>query len=387
VPGQGQYTWDGEKWTSGTVNTVGAVRYDTSQNLTEAQDAQARSNIYAAPFDAMAYSGLQINGSMEVSQERGTAGTNVNGQYPCDGWKLFFVGTMAVTSAQSSVIAAGFPNSLGMSVQTAQASLGSGDVVQIYQSIEGYRIARLGWGTGVAQAITLAFWSSHHRTGIYSGTIINGAGNRCYAFTYTQTVADNPQYNAVTIPGDTIGTWASDNTAGMRVIFAAAAGSGSTAPSANTWVAGSFSAAPGQINAVASTSDAFRITGVVVLPGIEAPSAERSPLIMRPFDQELVTCKRYYTTFGYAAGMAIIDSYAGSPQNALLYFPIPQMRASPTGLLFGAPTATNITTAGNPGFSTNPFVAYAAWGVPAAGRYMLGANASSGTTFTFDARL
>ena len=55
MPGQGQYTWDGEKWTSGTVNTVGAVRYDTAQNLTEAQDAQARSNIYAAPLDALAY--------------------------------------------------------------------------------------------------------------------------------------------------------------------------------------------------------------------------------------------------------------------------------------------------------------------------------------------
>src|SRR6188768_1506596 len=73
VPGQGQYTWDGEKWTSGTVNTVGAVRYDTAQNLTEAQDAQARSNVYAAPFDALSYNGMQINGSMEVSQEVGTA--------------------------------------------------------------------------------------------------------------------------------------------------------------------------------------------------------------------------------------------------------------------------------------------------------------------------
>ena len=43
-------------------------------------------------------------------------------------------------------------------------------------------------------------------------------------------------------------------------------------------------------------SDIFRITGVVVLPGIEAPSAARSPLIMRPYDQELLTCQRYWQT-------------------------------------------------------------------------------------------
>src|SRR6187455_951610 len=48
-----------------------AVRFDAVQALTIAQKTQARSNIYAAPLDALAYSGMQINGSMEVSQERG----------------------------------------------------------------------------------------------------------------------------------------------------------------------------------------------------------------------------------------------------------------------------------------------------------------------------
>ena len=47
------------------------VRNNAPQSLTAPQQQQARQNIYAAPFDAMAYSGLQINGGMEVSQERG----------------------------------------------------------------------------------------------------------------------------------------------------------------------------------------------------------------------------------------------------------------------------------------------------------------------------
>jgi hypothetical protein len=86
----------------------------------------------------------------------------------------------------------------------------------------------------------------------------------------------------------------------MVITFAIAAPVGGTytAPTLNSWLAGNYFAGIGQINAVAATSDAIRITGVIVLPGIEAPSAARSPLIMRPYDQELVTCKRYYEKLG-----------------------------------------------------------------------------------------
>ena len=72
-----------------------AVRYDSAQGLTAPQQTQARQNVYAAPFDALAYSGMQINGSMDVSQENGVSATTVNGKYIVDGWKLFSkAGTM-----------------------------------------------------------------------------------------------------------------------------------------------------------------------------------------------------------------------------------------------------------------------------------------------------
>ena len=150
------------------------------------------------------------------------------------------------------------------------------------------------WGTPSAQPITLCFWSAHHRPGLYSGSIRNGAANRSYAFTYTQAVPDVQQYNVVTIPGDTSGTWTIDNSLGIALVFAMACGSTYTAPSANAWVAGSYAAAPGQINGVASTTDVFLITGVTVLPGSEAPLYARSPFVMRSYDQELVICRRYY---------------------------------------------------------------------------------------------
>jgi hypothetical protein len=303
---------------------------------------------YAAPLDALAYNGIQVNGSFDVSQEKAGSGTTANGGYPCDNWRLYFVGTMAITAAKTGLLIAGFPASLGLSVQTAQVSLGASDVAQIYQSIEGYRVARLAWGTANAQPITLGFWTSHHRPGLYSGTVLNSASNRCYAFTYTQSAADVGQYNVVTIPGDTAGVWATDNTVGMNVVFALAAGSSATAPSANTWLAANYSAAPGQVNAVAATSDAFRITGVVVLPGIEAPSAARSAFIMRPFDQELVTCKRYWESSwnygvipgGWTAGLDQLV-FAHSSGSFSQVVPYVQKRAVPTVTIFDNVGAAN----------------------------------------------
>jgi hypothetical protein len=198
----------------------------------------------------------------------------------------------------------------------------------IFQPIEGYRTARLAWGTPNAQPITIGFWSSHNRTGSYSVAVVNGSSTRSYAAVYTQTAANVAQYNTVTIPGDTAGTWASDNTIGMFINFTLAAGSTYVAPAANTWAAGYYLAVPGQVNGVAATSDIFRITGVVILPGIEAPSAARSALIMRPFDQELVTCQRYYWQ-GRAVAMKGVVLTGTGPAGLGMPMHVP-MRATPS---------------------------------------------------------
>jgi hypothetical protein len=320
------------------------VHYDVAQSLTIPQLEQARKNIYAAPFDAMAYSGLQINGGMEVSQERGFGSLSNSIGYVCDGWRSGYSGTVIVASAAYLAAGfAGFPNFLGLAPTTAQASLGAGDYAITTQGIEGYRIARLSWGTVNAQPITIGFWTSHHRPGLYSGSVrnsVSGVPNRSYVFTYTQTAADTPQYNTVTIPGDTAGTWATDNTIGMLITFSMGSGSTWTAPSANTWTAGSYQAAPGQTNGVAATTDVFRLTGVIVLPGNEAPSAARSPFVMRSYDQELVTCQRYYRRIGGVVANDIGFSGWGTLVHSLPITPV--MRAAPSISTFGTIYAVNI---------------------------------------------
>ncbi len=282
------------------ANNLGVVTGKGAQTFTEAEKAVARNNIAAAPLDVLAYNGMQINGSFEVSQEIGTATQITNFKFICDGWSLGWLGSTNLFGTAAPVSWHPYTrNALVVGVTTAVPVLTSGDVAWIAHNIEGYRVSRLMWGTAQAMPITLAFWSSHTIPGTYTGTIRNLTPDRCYAFTYTQNVASTPEYKAITIPGCTDGTWNVTNGAGIYITFAIAAGVGANmAPSANTWLTGGYLAGPGQVNGVNSTSNFSALADVVVLPGTQAPTAAQSPLIMRPYDQELAMCKRYFEKCG-----------------------------------------------------------------------------------------
>jgi hypothetical protein len=95
------------------------------------------------------------------------------------------------------------------------------------------------------------------------------------------------------------------------------AGRSAMASTANVWLDGNYIAAPGQVNGIAATTDTFRISGVVVLAGNEAPSAERAHYIMRPFDQELVLCKRHLQILKGGNGQYLGAMQAFTTTNAL----------------------------------------------------------------------
>ena len=300
---------------------------------------------YAAPFDALAYNGLQFNGAMEVSQERAQGtGVTVNNVYVCDGWVFGISGTGIAYSASSQRqnTFPGFTSLFITQVTTAKGSLAASDYAALTQAIEGYRVSRLAWGTSSAQPVTIGFWTAHNRAGTYSIVLQNSDASRSIAVTYQQIAANTPEYHTVTIPGCTDGVWKTDNGIGIYLNFSMAAGTSVIAPSANTWLTGGFYvAAPGQVNAVAATTDVFRITGVTVLPGIEAPSAARSAFIMRPYDEELRLSKRYYQKLGGAGISLLLGGYASAYVEQTLVLPV-EMRAAPTVSAFGSWTNANV---------------------------------------------
>jgi len=257
----------------------------------------------------MAYNGIQINGSCEIAQE--TVAAVGNGKYIVDGWAHYYAGTMTTLAQYAAAGPVANTNSVTVMVSAAQSVMGTSDYVMLRQKIEGYRTIRLAWGTANAQPLSFGFWVMANRAGSYSGAIRNAANNRSYPFPFTVNTAATWEFKTVTIPGDTTGTWMTDNTTGLEICFAVAAGTGMAGP-ANAWGATNMIAVSGTINGIATTSDQFWITGLVMLPGIELPSAGRAPLIMRPVDQELQACKRYYERNESASSCSIWVGYSTS---------------------------------------------------------------------------
>jgi hypothetical protein len=95
----------------------------------------------------------------------------------------------------------------------------------------------------------------------------------------------------------------------------------------------------------------MQLSSVVVLPGVEAPNASRSLFIMRPFDQELQTSKRYWQSIvcGWTAWCGDGNSYPMT-----MPFPV-NMRVAPTldaSNMTAPGTGGNI--AGYPQYSAQP---------------------------------
>jgi hypothetical protein len=275
--------------------------------LTATDAPTARAAIYAAPIDALAFNGMQINGAMEASQENGTGAVTLTAtgslqtKYLLDGVMAAYRGSFVATAQQVTSPFAGGRYALKFTVGTAEASLGANDELSVFIPFEGVRVSRLALGTANAAFQSLGFWCQEHRTGTYSGSIRNAGKTRSYPFTFTIGAADTPTWVSLSgvnaIPGDTTGTWAIDTSVGMYVSICLAGGS-SRVGSANAWAGSDYSGATGTTNGVAATSDVFTIGNLIAVPGIELPAADRAAFIMRPIDQELLLCKRYYVSLG-----------------------------------------------------------------------------------------
>ena len=308
----------------GTFSTLAI----TSETVAEA--TAFRQQVYAAPFDALAFNGMQVNGSMEVSQITGTNAVTATG-YVVDGMQMSFSGSMAMSTAQVTDAPPGYNNSLKATVTTAEASMSAGDYVFFNIPIEGYRTVKLAFGVASAQPVSIGFYIKANRTGTYSGSIRNSALNRAYPFSFTINSSGTWQFITVTIPGDTAGTWLTTTGVGLNLAICMACGSTYTG-TVSTWASANYIGTTGTTNGVAATSDYMQITGLIVLPGIEMPNSTRAPFIMRPYTDELPLCQRYlavllagstYTAFG--AGFA----YTTSGAQFFLPYPV-LMRAAPT---------------------------------------------------------
>ena len=287
-----------------------------------------------------------INGAMVIDQRNaGASVTPTDGQYVLDRWKQLqsVASKYSVQRNAGSVTPpAGFINYLGVTSLSAY-SVASGDYFAILQEIEGFNTADLAWGTASAATVTLSFWVRSSLTGTFGGAIGNSANSRGYPFTYTISAANTWEQKTVTIAGDTTGTWATDNTAGVRVKFGLGVGSTYNG-TAGSWQASNLISATGATSIVGTNGATFYITGVQLEKGSTATSFD-----YRPYGVETTLCYRYYyksTQLSTYSPVGVGRAYSSTNGNAPFYLPVP-MRANQT-ITYSSLSHFDIVTAGVP---------------------------------------
>ena len=242
-----------------------------------------------------------VNGSMQISQERGTALVDVTngGVYTVDQWVAFLSSTPGGTlRAQqvASVTPAGSPFRLRFTAQAADASIAAGDIYTIVQSIEGQMIADALFGTASARQIAIRFGVRSSLAGTFGVRLTNSAANRSYVTTITIAGGEinTDLLRTVVIPGDTAGTWLNDTGVGLILQITLAAGT-TFQSTAGSWQNANVTTTSGQTNFMGTASATFELfdvglyvdqLAVGVFPPFEVPA----------WDADLRACQRYWQT-------------------------------------------------------------------------------------------
>jgi hypothetical protein len=282
-----------------------------------------------------------INGAMVIDQRNAGAAVTINSTattYTVDRFLARGESTDGVfTVDQVTDAPAGFTNSAKITVTTADASVGASQLYIFGQVLEGFNVADFGWGTANAKTVTISFWVRSSLTGTFGGSLKNDS-TYSYPFTYTISVADTWEYKIVTITGQTAGTWATDNSAGMRLFWSLGVGSTFTT-TANAWASGNYFKPTGATDVIGTLNATWYITGTQLEVGSVATPFER-----RPYGTELQLCQRYYEIIGATANSVLFQTYAAGAgsanQRSTVYYKVSK-RAAPTASIVGTWTYSN----------------------------------------------
>lgn len=231
---------------------------------------------------------LIINPHGSIQQEMTTPVTS-SGLYFADQWRAGFVASTAAFQAgvTTGSVSAYDPSYMFYKTTTAKGALAAGDVAYLETLIEGNYARRLLYGGASARGTWLRWRASASQSATASVALRNGSAARSFvqSFAVTTTPTDFFLY----VPGDTTGTWPTDNSIGASVTFCHAAGTTFQTSTLGAWQAGNFTAANTQTNLLGTLNAQLNITDVQW-------SASDVLLPFEPIDwqQELERCQRYF---------------------------------------------------------------------------------------------
>jgi hypothetical protein len=267
---------------------------------------------------------LIINGAMTIDQRNSGSALTVNTAsefYAVDRFMGIGVASDGVYTLQQVTDAPdNFVNSIKATVTTADASIPTTGRYLIRHKLEGNVISQLNLGSSAAQTFTLSFYVKSSLTGTFGGSVLNGAQDRSYPFTYTISSANTWERKTVTIAGDTTGTWPTDNTKAMQIAWSLGVGS-DYLNTAGAWVGSQEWGATGETAVIATLNATWQITGVQLEVGETA-----TPFEHEGYGTTLGKCQRYLKLGG--AGVYGIYNSATNIEISIPFSP--DMRATPT---------------------------------------------------------
>ncbi len=269
-----------------------------------------------------------INGDMRIDQRNAGASATTYDVYSLDRWYINNnTGASRFSwqqNAGSVTPPTGFTNYLGVTSSGAY-SVTATNVIGIRQPIEGFNVSDLGWGTANAKTVTLSFWVRSSLTGTFGGSLLNGAQNRAYPFSYTISSANTWEQKSITVAGDTTGTWLTTN--GRGLIVGLGLGNGSTfSGTAGAWTAGQIYSPTGATSVVGTNGATWYVTGVQLEVGSSATGFE-----YRQYGTEFALCQRYLQVWGGASSQMLGTAWSPSTTATVVSALRPvTMRTSPT---------------------------------------------------------
>jgi len=285
---------------------------------------------------------ILINGAMQVAQRGDVTGITGESYGGPDRFELTASNIGTFTVSQSSTAPTGFKNSYKVDCTTADASLGSEDLLRVAYRIEGQDLQQLAYGTSSANTITLSFYVRSNKTGTYNIQFQQADNSSKQAVvSYTISSANTWEFKTITVQGDTSGVINDDNGEGLTLFWVLGAGSLFTSGSErSTYTAFSNGdVAPTQtVNLADNTANEWMITGVQLEVGEQA-----TPFEHRSFGEELMLCQRYYQVVD--ALMWGHQAKIGDTNRQVNWVLQPTMRATPaltvsqvrSGFSFGGP--------------------------------------------------
>ena len=303
---------------------------------------KARTNASATPAVGR---NMVINGAMNVAQRSASVAAlgTASGYFTLDRYK-FQIGatsagrmTMSQTADGPNGISA---NCLKLDCTTADASIGAGEFLGIYQFIEGQNLQRIGKGVAGAQQIAVSFYVKANAAATYMLELEDNTNARTNGKLFTVTtdwVRQEIIFEADVDDGSS--PFADNNVSGLTLAWYLHGGSNFTSGTlasgwANTVAANRL---PGISSIFDATSRTLFITGVQLEVGPVATEFEQEDITTT-----LSKCQRYFyrpTTASNLTGNTACQAFnAGGIVGSFIYKET--MRAAPTIALFSTANGT-----------------------------------------------